>query len=889
MEKLSREKVSKKTINLFISNLENPTLQKLGSLGKIGFIEFNLQTAALYWSDEVFTIWGKDRMSYVPCWKDFIETIHFDDQENYNQEHTSFVLGLKKFDVEYRIILHDGAIKWIQERGELLKDSQSNQLSRHGIVQDITEYKKEIDKLTQKESLYRTIIQKQTKYIIRTNLEGSFTYFNDKFLEDFCDRFETKCFLGTNFLSTLKQYHQNKIIAVVKKCLNHPNRIFQVTISTSSTKSILWNISSLTNADGALEEIHAFGTDISDRTKTEESLRESEARYRLACKATSDAIWDWESKSNRLFWGQGFSTLFGHDSGLFNSNRYKWESHLHPQDALKTINTINEIIEGTGTYWLAEYRFKKGDGNYAYVIDRALIIRDKKNKIIRIVGALQDITEKKKLERLLEKVTFLSRIGSFEIDLITNEIYWSDMAKKIHEVEADFIPDVTNIYSFYKLGANRESMEQLFMDSAKKNIPFDIEVQIISAKGNERWVRVIAVPEFCKEKCLRIIGSFQDIDTIIKVQSEVLKVNEDKEFILESIGDAFFAIDYDGIITYWNKQSETLLNFSRKKTIGQNIWEIFPEVVSASFFVYYQKCIEEKSIQDFEIYIDSMNRWFGVTAYPSINGISVYFRDISLRKETDSRLLKLNKNLQEYTEELVTANKNLEQFSFILSHNLRAPVANILGLVNLLDSEEYLPEVKETFLKEISDNVNRLDNIILDLNNILQVKSNISLHKVPVDLENLVNSINLGIQNLVQKEQVQIITRFKDAPEFKTVRSYLHSIFFNLITNSIKYRKQDLSPVIEIYSEKNKGGIKITYKDNGLGIDLAKKGKNIFGLYQRFHLHIEGKGMGLFMVKTQVELLGGKINVLSEVGKGTQFILEFKNEYSNLITQDENN
>ncbi|MFV8325228.1 PAS domain-containing protein [Flavobacterium sp. ZS1P14] len=888
MEKFNSEKVSKKKLNAFKDNIEkNFELQKLGKLGKIGFLELNLQNNALYWSDGVYTIWERERISYIPSWSDFIETIHADDQENYRKEHAAFVSGLKEFDVQYRIRMPNGAMKWIQERRELIKEHQKKQVSREGIVQDITEYKRNIDKLIQNESLYKSIIQTQTNYIIKTDLKGSFTYFNDKFLEDFYGRFEAKSILGNNSLSSLKQYHQNKIIAVVKKCMDHPNKIFQVAIKTSSTKSTLWNFSSLTNPEGELKEIHGFGIDISDRVNVEKSLIESDARYRLACKATSDAIWDWESKTNRLFWGEGFSTLFGHDSGIFNSDRNKWESHVHPEDAVTTINTINTVINGTGNYWQAEYRFRKGDGNYAHVIDKGLIIRDKKNAIIRIVGAIKDITEKKKLEQLLDKVTILSRIGSFEIDFLRNEIYWSNMTKEIHEVAADFIPDLNNIHSFYKLGTSRDIMERSFMNSAKNNIPFDIEVQIIAAKGTERWVRVVAVPEFSDGKCLRIIGSFQDIDTITKVKSEALKANEEKEFILESIGDAFFALDYNGIITYWNRQSENLLKFSRQKTVGKNIWEIFPEVVYSTFFTYYQKCVEEKKIQHFEIYIDLMDRWFEVAAYPSAKGLSVYFKDISLRKKTDSDLLELNKNLQEYTEELVTANKNLEQFSFILSHNLRAPVANILGLANLLDGDEYLPETKENFLKEISNNVHRLDNIIADLNTILQVKSNISLHKEHVNLENLISSITLGIQNLIQKEQVQISTRFEDMPQLETVKSYLHSIFFNLITNSIKYRQHNSPPIIEIYSQKSKTGIKIIYMDNGLGMDLAKKGKKIFGLYQRFHHHIEGKGMGLFMVKTQVETLGGKITVLSEVDKGTQFILEFKADNLNAITQDE--
>ena len=103
----------------------------------------------------------------------------------------------------------------------------------------------------------------------------------------------------------------------------------------------------------------------------------------------------------------------------------------------------------------------------------------------------------------------------------------------------------------------------------------------------------------------------------------------------------------------------------------------------------------------------------------------------------------------------------------------------------------------------------------------------------------------------------------------------MHSIFFNLIFNSIKYRQLDTTPVIKIKSELIEGKIKISFKDNGIGIDLTKYGDKIFGLYKRFHFHVEGKGIGLFMVKTQIETLGGTIGVESKQGEGTGFIIEF--------------
>jgi signal transduction histidine kinase len=129
---------------------------------------------------------------------------------------------------------------------------------------------------------------------------------------------------------------------------------------------------------------------------------------------------------------------------------------------------------------------------------------------------------------------------------------------------------------------------------------------------------------------------------------------------------------------------------------------------------------------------------------------------------------------------------------------------------------------------------------------------------------------------LFDKNNIVINCDFSEIDEFLTLKSYLYSIFYNLISNSIKYRQQLIPGIIDIKSRLVKEKIELIFTDNGMGIDLQKKGEEVFGLYKRFHTDIEGKGMGLFMVKTQVETLGGKISIQSEVNKGTEFTIEFE-------------
>lgn len=384
--------------------------------------------------------------------------------------------------------------------------------------------------------------------------------------------------------------------------------------------------------------------------------------------------------------------------------------------------------------------------------------------------------------------------------------------------------------------------------------------------------------EFQNRLCALVIC--QDItdreavfEKVKQAEQEARKAFQEKETILESIGDAFYAIDPDWKVTYWNQQSGGLLGVSREEILGQDLRELFPD--AGDFFQHYYTAIAEKRDLTFEEYFERTQSWYEVTVYPSAAGLSVYFRDITPRKNAELQLRQLNRDLQHYAEELLAANKGMEQFSYIVSHNLRAPVANILGLGDMLRQEGLLPELKERLQEELVTSVGRLDMVISDLNSILETKGEIGQKKELVDLQQLVDAICSGIDDLIQKQQVQLLTDFSERKHFHTLKTYLYSIFQNLIFNSIKYRHPDRPPRIEIATRKMDGKVLLSFRDNGLGIDLARRGDQVFGMYKRFHNHVEGKGMGLYMVKTQVELLGGKISVQSEVNKGTEFLLEF--------------
>lgn len=238
-------------------------------------------------------------------------------------------------------------------------------------------------------------------------------------------------------------------------------------------------------------------------------------------------------------------------------------------------------------------------------------------------------------------------------------------------------------------------------------------------------------------------------------------------------------------------------------------------------------------------------------------------------KNLSSELLDINKNLTETNTELIKHNNELRQFSYTVSHNLRGPVASLLGLVSLFDVSKLDDENSEIY-GHIKSSVNKLDEIISDLSKIIDIRNDIFHVRERIDLADEINAVVSIFKKELDACNAVVKTDFSKCPEIYSVKPMVHSILYNLISNAIKYRAATRVPRIEIKSE-FEGHYCITVKDNGLGIDLKSHENNIFKLYKRFHFHTEGKGLGLYLIKLQTETLGGRVEVSSEVNRETTF------------------
>jgi signal transduction histidine kinase len=242
----------------------------------------------------------------------------------------------------------------------------------------------------------------------------------------------------------------------------------------------------------------------------------------------------------------------------------------------------------------------------------------------------------------------------------------------------------------------------------------------------------------------------------------------------------------------------------------------------------------------------------------------------SQNQSLSSELVAKNKDLTDTNTELITHNNELRQFSYTISHNLRGPVASILGLVDLVDASRVPPEDAE-IVHHLKAATERLDTIIRDLTKIIDIRHDIFRIRQKIVLANEIDAITKVLRKEIEKHGVTIERDIENCQVLYSVKPMVHSILYNLISNAIKYHSSERKPVIEIRAEENASFYVLEIKDNGLGIDLKRHKDNLFKLYKRFHFHTEGQGLGLYLVKLQAEALGGMVQVDSEMNRFTKF------------------
>lgn len=356
--------------------------------------------------------------------------------------------------------------------------------------------------------------------------------------------------------------------------------------------------------------------------------------------------------------------------------------------------------------------------------------------------------------------------------------------------------------------------------------------------------------------------------------------NSDRKYLFEHFfelsADLLCIAGFDGFFKRINPAVSQLLGYTNEELFSKPI----NDFIHIDDQIYTSKVRNElyknKPLLNFENrYITKSGEtvWLSWTSMPAIDEKLVYAiaKNIThIKKLEEERNLLLTK--------FTAINNNLKKLSYTSSHDLRSPVNNLLSIFSLLDvtkiedSEtlqfiEMLQAATETLKQTLN---NYVDVLILEDKSISQIEE--------INLSESLNTVIHSINFLIKKSNAVISIDFSKLEKINFNKSYLESIFLNLLTNSIKYIIPGSSPVISIRSQKKDGVDQLIFSDNGMGFDMNLVKDRIFGLHQKFNNHIESKGIGLYLVNNHITSLGGKIEVESEINKGTTFIISLKKE-----------
>ena len=361
-----------------------------------------------------------------------------------------------------------------------------------------------------------------------------------------------------------------------------------------------------------------------------------------------------------------------------------------------------------------------------------------------------------------------------------------------------------------------------------------------------------------------ILGTHIDITELREKNKKIEESELYHRSLLQNIPDMIFVLTNDGVFLDYKSTNEKLLANNPNEFINKHISEVMPNEIALKELKAIEKCqkMGETVSFNYDLAINKDLRFYNAktTAFGP-DKVIVTIRDITDHQKNLERI----KTLLEVEEK---QNESLREFTHIVSHNLRVHTANMSGVMSFMETEE--PDLYENqmvqMLKVSADN---LEETIQDLNDVLNIRENKNLMFENINLKKAVSGVVSQKEKTAGKKGIRIIAEIDSTIYLEVIPSYLDTILMHLVSNSIKYASPEREPYVNITASVENTEVRIQVADNGLGIDLERHRDTLFGMYKKFH-DKESKGLGLYIVKNQVEVMGGRIEVESEVNVGTR-------------------
>lgn len=644
-------------------------------------------------------------------------------------------------------------------------------------------------------------------------------------------------------------------------------------------------------AELALQRANAFlqqaneqlQQELHSRQQAKEALRESEERWQLAIRGTNDGIWDWNVKTNEVFFSARWKEMLGYEDHEIANHVDEWAKRVHPDDLDWVVQVIQEHFAKKTPFYISEHRVLCKDGTYKWILDRGQALWDEGGNVLRMAGSHTDISDRKRAEEQLRKseaalaeAQRVAHLGNWELDVATKKITWSDELFRIFgfdptQPEPAYAEHFQHIYP-----DDRVSLEHHLNQAMTDGIPYKIDLRIWRTDGSMGCMEARGEAERDDQgRIIRLFGTALDISDRFQVEEKLRHREAQLSTIISTTSDGIIILDREGQVCFANPAAAQLFDKSLEELIGYH-WGM---PVGETTELELVRCDGE--IWTVEVKATPIE-WLSKPAY------IVALRDITERKQFELEL-------QRAKEAAEVANQAKSIFLANMSHELRTPLNVILGFTQVMNRDSSLSSEQFQNLQMISKSGNHLLNLINDVLDLSKIEAGrLTLDESSFDLIALVRSLHEMLSQRAIAKGLQFNLEIApDVPQYvSTDSNKLRQVLINLLGNAIKFtQKGSVTLRVSVVSSNkqqttnNQQQTTITFEvsDTGVGIAPAEL-DTIFDAFvqtQAGRVSHEGTGLGLTITRKFVQLMGGDMTVKSTLGQGSTFSFEIRVRLAN--------
>jgi PAS domain S-box-containing protein len=860
--------------------------------GKLGLWDWDIASDRVTWTDSLYVIHGVTRDQFDGSSASFNKLVHPDERVPVQRAIQSALEHDVPYELEFRAVRPGGAVVWLFTNAVIVHD-EGRAVRMVGATLDITARKSAELALRESESRFRTLASNAPVGIFLTDTSGDCVFVNEAWR--FMSGLSPDEARGKGWDKAIHPDDRERVLAEWYAAAQEQRPFALEYRMQRPDGTVFWLEGSAVtsrNAAGASTGYIGIVVDITERKIAEDKLRESEKRFRTLASHAPVGIFLTDAEGDTLFVNEAWTRMS--ELSVEQARGRDWINAVHPDDRERVIRGWEDAAR-RGAASKAEYRFLRPDGSITWVQGNAVQLYDEANRPAGYIGTIVDVTERKVAEEKLRAqeaqlrlistnapimLTHCSRANRY---LFANRAYSERFGLEPDQIIGRRIADV--------IGEEALAVIRPYVDRVLAGESLSYEAEVPYAIAGPRYMRIAYAPDIASDGTVQgWLSAISDVSDKKHAEDALRRLAA----IIESTDDAIFSRDLDGLITSWNKGAERMFGYTAEETVGKPALLLIPPDRYPEANTILDRVRQGERFEHF----DTIRRRkdgslinISLTVSPLMNsageavGASIIGRDITQQKRDAEALSvaqrklqahadELEQKVQERTASLREAIVQMEEFSYSVSHDLRAPLRAMNAYAEAL-AEDYTAQLDATardYLARIQRSSRRMEKLTHDVLNYSRVARDEAI-LTSVDVEALLDDLISQYSELqVAQADVEIS---RPLLRVRGHESALGQCLANLLNNAVKFVEPGKRPVIRVRTEAIADRVQIWIEDNGIGIPPENQAK-LFRVFERVpsRHQYDGTGIGLAIVRKAAEKMGGRCGMESDGESGSRFWIE---------------